>query len=68
MTLFGYYSQLTERHILTLVEHGTTWAMPDGEVFDLVSRHDVQADSKGEKCICIEHDSQQPYTIALYPK
>lgn len=41
MNIFVYVSDATERTIITNEDHGTSWEMKDGEVYDLLARTDT---------------------------
>jgi len=41
MKVYVYASELTEQMIITQTNHGLEWTMRDGEVFDLLSRTDL---------------------------
>jgi len=40
-SVYVYVSDATEQTIITGTDHGTTWEQKDGEVFDLLSKTDL---------------------------
>lgn len=53
--VFVYHSELTHNTVISFTNHGKTWVMPDGEVFDhvdtLINDHNC-----AERVILIQAD------------
>jgi len=45
--VYVYHSDLTERIIISGINHGKTWEMPDGEVYDLSGEINLSANQCG---------------------
>jgi hypothetical protein len=43
MFMYIYVSEATNRTIITKTNHGKTWEMPDGEVYDFYKEFDAEA-------------------------